>query len=249
MTDHSQFKLGRKPAVTDPRIPHLSKHMRMVQPKPAVDWSGPVKDWGMLGNDIAGDCTCAAVLHQMLVWEANNDSSWAPTTAEALDLYSAITGYPAQDEGAVEADVLRYWATNGVQGGNGLDTIAYAALNPRNLDELRLTVENFGGVYLGLALPLTAQTQSVFDVTSAGLAGDGAPGSWGGHAVIAVAYDVDSWQLVTWGKLMKATNAWMLAYLEEAWAVVSSDWLAKSGISPSGLDMAALMADMQSITA
>ena len=108
-------------------------------------------------------------------------------------------------------DVLKYWHRVGVPGNNTVDQVSFGHLFQQNLDEIRLSIEFFGGSYLGFALPLTAQTQDVRDVTPAGTTGSGASGSWGGHAVCAVAYDPDGFTIETWGALKKVTNAFMLA--------------------------------------
>ena len=44
----------------------------------------------------------------------------------------------------------------------------------------------FGGLYIGLQMPLSAQKQVIWDWTGS-LAGPARPGSWGGHAVDVVA--------------------------------------------------------------
>jgi hypothetical protein len=247
MTDHSAMHLGKRAPVVDPHVPHLFQHMMAVQPSPAVDWTKAVDSWPMLANDQVGDCTCAAVYHMIQCWTANNSSSWKPTDAETLDLYSKVSNYPKQDTGACEMDVLKYWAKTGVPGDNTVDQVSFCHLFQQNLDEIRLSIEWFGGSYLGFALPLAAQTQDVWDVTGDGKTGAAAPGSWGGHAVCAVAYEPDGFTIVTWGALKKVTNAFMQAYCEEAYGVVSYEWLADSGISPPGLDWNALMRDMAAI--
>lgn len=249
MIDHSAMRLGRKAAVLDPRVPHLSKHMRMVQPKPAVDWMGAVKRWDCLGNDRYGCCTAAAAFHVAQTWLANNGVEFAPTEDATLALYAATSDFPKEDDGAVESRVLTYWCSTGIPTPKGIETIAFAALTPTNLNELKLSIENFGAAYIGVGLPISAQTQDVWDVPAGGAVGDGAPGSWGGHAVPLLAYDETGFTCVTWGKPMKMTNAFLQAYCEEAYALISSDWLAKSGVSPSGLDLPGLMQDLQSITA
>jgi hypothetical protein len=206
-----------------------------------------VQSWGMLANDQVGDCTAAAVYHLIQLWLSNNSIAFTPTDAEAIALYSNTSSYPNADDGAAEIDVLKYWAKTGVPTSIGTDVVTFASLNPRDLNQLKLSIEWFGGAYLGVDLPITAQDQTAeWDVVST--SGDGAAGSWGGHAVCAVAYDQQTFTVVTWGQLMKVSNAFMQAYLEEAYAVVSQDWLVDSGISPPGLNWAGLMADMKALT-
>jgi hypothetical protein len=248
MTDHSAMRLGRKKH-HGPRAPHLSKHMTMaIEPAPSMDWAKAVKAWPMLKNDTIGDCTAAGVLHLLQLWLANNGVDYTPTDAEAVALYSATSDYPKEDDGANENDVLSYWQRTGVKTPIGTDTVSFASLTPQNLNELKLAVQFFGGCYLGVDLPLTAQSQEIWDVTPAGVTGAGMPGSWGGHCVIAVAYDAQYVTVVTWGRLMKVTPAFLEVYLDEAYAVLSKDWLAKSGISPPGLNWEELERDLQTLT-
>jgi hypothetical protein len=248
---NAHMKLGKLAPIIDPRVPHLSKHILMgaVKPLPAVDWTKAVKSWPMLGNDKFSDCTAAAAYHMAQCFRANSSlDDWHPNDQAALALYAATSGFPQVDQGAVELDVLRYWAKNGIPTDIGTETIAFATLNPANLDELRLSIQWLGGVYLGVALPLTIQTQTdTWDIVPDAPENLTAPGSLGGHAVCALAYDETSFTVVTWGQLVKVTSAFMQKYLDEAYAVVSQDWLANSGVSPSGLNWAGLQADMAAL--
>jgi hypothetical protein len=65
--------------------------------------------------------------------------------------------------------------------------------NPPSLIETAIWL--FGGAYIGLELPLTAQTQEVWDLSAdSSDSADSQPGSWGGHAVYLVAYDATNSQ-------------------------------------------------------
>ena len=104
----------------------------------------------------------------------------------------------------------------------------------------------FGGLYAGVALPVSAQRQTgwTWDVTSA------TPkdfGSWGGHAIPIVAYDSAGLTCVTWGTLQKMTWAFWDAYVDEAYACLTPDWIAADGKAPSGFDLASLQADLSLI--
>jgi len=145
--------------------------------------------------------------------------------------------------------VLSFWQKSGITTPFNTDQITFASLTPQNINELKLAVQFFGGCYLGLALPISAQTQDNRDVTPAGMTGIGMPGSWGEHCVIAVAYEAQYVTVVTWGKLLKVTPAFREIYLEEAYAVLSRNWLADSGISPPGRNWAGLINDLQAIQA
>ena len=75
------------------------------------------------------------------------------------------------------------------------------------------------------------------------LDGPDAPGSWGGHAVNVVAYDDAGLTVVTWGALQRLTWAFWQRYCDEAWAIISPDFLA-GGRSPQGFDLPALEHDL-----
>ena len=75
-----------------------------------------------------------------------------------------------------------------------------------------------------------------------------AVGSWGGHAVPVVAYDTEGLTCVTWGALKKMTWSFWLAYAEEAYAVVSEDFISANGLDPTGLDLSTLLADLTAVS-
>jgi hypothetical protein len=248
MPNFSNMKLGRKSGISNARVPNLFRHMHMVMPSPAVSWVAKVPSFPVLMNDQIGDCTAAGCLHQLQVWLNNNGKFYIPNDSDAVDLYSATSAYPAQDDGAVEQTVLKYWQNTGIQTPFSNDKILYAALNPHDINQLKLSIEYFGGVYLGISMPITVQMQTVWDVTAGGLTGDGAPGSWGGHCVMCPAYDQQVFTAASWGQLIPVTYAFMQAYCEEAYALVSQDWLSMQGISPPGFNWNTLMTDLQAIT-
>jgi hypothetical protein len=169
-----------------------------------------------------------------------------------VSAYSAITGYNPQtgahDDGAVETDVLNFWRRHGI---GGHKIMAYTALEPGNTTHVETAVELFGGCYIGLALPISAQTQQVWTVPPGGATGPGKPGSWGGHAVPVVAYDHHGLTVVTWGELKQMTWGFWAAYCDEAYAVLSQDFLKKGAdgslIAPNGFDLSALEADLKAV--
>lgn len=245
-----KMKLGKQAPAVDPRVPHLSDRCKLARPLPAVDWTPAVKAFTALGNNQYGDCTAAAALHTAQTLLANaSGSSWVPTDQDALNLYAATSGFPKVDEGAVELDVLKYWASTGIPTPAGQDTIAFTTLNPRNLDELKLSIQWFGSAYIGVAMPLSCQTQGhLWDVPAGGTKGAGAPNSWGGHALCLLAYDDKTFTAISWGEKYKMTYAFAQTYIDEAYAVLSRHWLDVAGIAPSNIGWQELQADMKAIT-
>jgi hypothetical protein len=256
MADHRNMKLGKASPRHDPRTLQFANYLRPAElpPPPAsVDYGKAVtRPWGMMHNDTVGDCTCAAAGHLIMEWNANVERNVTPSDDDVIAAYAAITGYDPStgsgDNGAVETDVLNYWRKTGIA---GHQIMAYAALEPSNTQHVRDAVDLFGGCYIGLALPVSAQQQDVWSVPPGGTSGDGAPGSWGGHAVPVVAYDNHGLTVITWGATKAMTWEFWSAYCDEAYAVLSEDFLSAgtngAPTAPNGFDLTALEADLKAV--
>lgn len=234
--------------------PRLNHYLITAPQAPdTCDWSASVKQpWGMLLNDQLGDCTAAAAGHLCQTWSANTVGEVSVTDNSTLSFYEGSCGYnpanPSTDQGGVELDVLTYWQKNSFGGSYTID--AFASINPKRQDIVKSGIWVFGGIYIGLALPISAQTQPIWDLPTGGLSGDGAPGSWGGHAVAVIAYDANGLTCVTWGQTWRMTWAFFNVYCDEAYALLSPLWYASR--VPNGIDIPALkqdMADFQSSSA
>ena len=249
MTDYTKVKLGKQPAHHDKRIPMLSKYTATLPAPPsAITYDSKITNLGMMLNDKLGDCTCAAVGHCIQQWTAEAQTKEVVLPDQAIEKLYEIVGHynpanPSSDKGAVEIDVLNYWLGNPVQA-NKLS--AFCALEPQNHQEIQDAVFIFGNCYIGLALPLSAQTQTVWTVPAGGATGQGAPGSWGGHAVPIVAYDQRGLTCITWGELKRMTWQFWNAYCDEAYGLLSPDWV-KAGRTPAKFDWQQLEADMSAL--
>ena len=78
-------------------------------------------------------------------------------------------------------------------------------------------------------------------------AGDGKPGSWGGHAIPVVAYDSRGLIVVTWGALQGMTWSFWEAYCDEAYAILSPDYLDGKQQAPQGFSLEQLEADLEDL--
>ncbi|GAC1378502.1 MAG: hypothetical protein NVSMB4_08170 [Acidimicrobiales bacterium] len=247
MVDVTDVKLGKGPVRVDPRTLRAGDYLATTTPPDRVDWLSSVPQWSVFGNDRVGDCTCATVGHYVQQWTVNSGHAEVTLAdSDVLAAYSAITGYnpadPSTDRGAVELDALNYWRNTGV--GEHKIT-AYVRINERDWQEVRQGIATFGALYLGVALPITAQRQTgngPWDVVST--TGDGAPGSWGGHAIHVGAYDPDGLDVITWGRRQRMTWAFFGAYVDEAYAVIGPDFIGASGHSPNGFDLSTLQDDL-----
>jgi len=113
--------------------------------------------------------------------------------------------------------------------------------------QLRLQVQEavslFGGLSLGLNMPLSAQAQTghTWEVVPGP---DSVPGSWSGHCVLVCGYTATTVYVVTWGAIQAVTWEFLATYGDEAYVMLSADWMKASGRSPSGFAWAKLQADL-----
>lgn len=256
MVDHSLMKLGKHEPKNDPRTLELRRYRGGLdwQHIPAtVDWYSKVTDWPMYDNDKIGDCSCASAGHAVQAFTTYaQGATVVPTVEDVIALYT-VTGYdPAKilpdgtnptDNGAHLLDILRAWARIGL----GADRIvAYAAVDMTSPAEVKLALATFGPLYIGVALPVSAQTQEVWAPAGGP---DGEPGSWGGHAIPLVGYDADYVYFISWGKVMKMTWGFLAGYQDEGYAVITKDFLDAQGEDPAGLNLSQLIADARELQA
>ena len=243
------LKLGKKPAIYDPRTLVLEKYTAVASPAPPkeVDWTCGIKDWGMMLNDQIGDCTCAAVGHMVQAWTANGGTERTLPDSAILAAYEAVGAYdpnnPDTDQGASILDVLKYWRTHGI-GGDKIG--AFVTMNPRNQPMVQLAINWFGGVDVGLELPLSAQDEMVW--CQSGDPSENQPGSGGGHSVAIVGYNGAGLTCITWGQPLLMTWGFFSTYCSEVYAMLDADWLKSDAVAPSGLNLAELKADLAQFT-
>jgi len=243
-----KYKLGKKAKRTDKRTLQLGHYLLPSLPPnpPAVDWTTKVLvPWGSMGNEAVGDCTCAAAGHLIMAWTANAGPESTPADSDILTAYEQVSGYipsdPGTDQGAVELDVLNYWRNNGIADHK---ITAFVEIGLTDLESVQTAIALFGGCYIGVRFPSSAMND--FD----------AGNPWtntsdenieGGHALPLVAYDADTLTCITWGKPQKMSNEWFRTYADEAYAILTPDWIEVAGLSPSGFDLEALQQDLNAL--
>lgn len=246
---HADYKLGKLPARHDTRTLKLARYTAALPPPPPQCWyQERISAWEMFGNDTLGDCVAAAAGHMVMQWTAYAGTAFIPAESDIIKFYE-YSGYdpndPSTDQGWELLSALQVWRANGVAGHK---VAAYMSINPSDMEQLKLAVQLFGNVYLGIQLPLNAQDQSSWHIDDTDPE-TAVAGSWGGHCVPIVGYDVELFTCVTWGALMNMSPHWIARYSDEAYAVVSADWITQAGNSPSGFDMAQLITDLSAVTA
>ena len=245
MIDHRTVKLGKRAPKLEPgRRLMLAKYtIELPAPPDSADWTEGITEFGMMLNDNLGDCTIAAVGHAVQIATLAAGAEVSVPDSIVLAAYEAWDGYvdgdPSTDQGGVEVDVLNDWRQNGFAG--HLLT-AYADPDPGNNTHVKQAIATFGGLYIGLSLPLTAQNQEIWDVVAGITDGSDQPGSYGGHAVFCVGYDANYITFITWGVLMKMTWAFWAQYCDESHCLVMADFPI-----PVGVDQATWLADVTAV--
>jgi len=250
--DPTQLRLGRRAPRVDSRTLRLGAYLtpgQLPEVPSKLDNGAGIKDWGLLKNDVLGDCTAAGILHLLMLWGQADGLYKSFTDADAISLYSQLCGYvpgkPETDQGGVEIDILNTWRKTPIM---GCELTLYASVNPKNWALVKAAILLCGGLYMGLALPTSAQNEEVWKDTS------GTPGSWGGHCVTASGYadrvtclDDDTLTCITWGQPKKMTRKWLATYCDELYAPLSPTWLGPDNKAPNGFNMAQLQADLRLI--
>ncbi len=224
--------------------------MNLPSPPTSVDYSKAVMSWPMMGNDTNGDCTCAAAGHMIEEWTANTGTQKTLSDSTILSAYRHFAGSDP-DAGASMLDVLKYWRKTGI-GGDKI--LGFVQLQPRSTIQVKDSISLFGNCYIGVSLPdfaVAANTNVVttpWVVPPQGAVGDAAPNPDNGHCIPAVGYDDRNIYVVTWGTLKMMSWEFYQAYMDEAFAVLSNDWISqKLGTAPSGFNLATLQQDLRSV--
>ena len=249
-------KLGRLKSKPDPRTLHLRDYLltpatTLPALPPSADWTAAVKvPWGMLSNDQVGDCVIAAAAHMLMQWRWNAGAPFIPTDLQVLADYSAVTGYipndPSTDNGTDPLTALKRWKNVGFCTGHKLG--GFVATQATRQKEIQYAIALMEGSYIALSLPIAAQNMTAWDIPPGQqLVGDWEPGSWGGHMVEAPKYDEQGVWVVTWGALKFVSWAFLAAYCDESFALISMDMLNGTQRSPLGLDIKTLGADLQAL--
>lgn len=201
------------------------------------DWTEPLgSQLPMFGNDVIGDCTCAAVAHMCRVWSANATGAPVAIPDEiVVNAYRQVSGFdpadPLTDRGAAMLDVLKLWRTTGI-GGHKIG--AFAQIVPEDIVGIQTAINMFGGVYVGMSLPKSAQAG---EWIGTGNGADDLPGSWGGHCAGAATYDRTSLTFMTWGHRQPASWYWVGRYVDECYVLIGEDWVTGARPAPSGFSI------------
>jgi hypothetical protein len=229
-------------------LPRLATFMSAELPAapPVFNYANGITNWGMMLNDQLGCCEVATAGHLRMAWTyAATATAVAIPDSVVLSTYSALTGYdPAtgqNDTGIATDDLLNYWQTTGI-GGNKI--AGCVAIDPTNQAEVQQAIYLFGGVFVTVNLPKSAEDQ-----TSAGQAWS--PVFWsptlGGHAIPYLSYGPAGTKAITWGAEQDVTWEFTRQKCNGMFAIVDNDFFNAEGKSPRGLDTAGMFSAMQQL--
>lgn len=237
-------KLGKLKPKSHPNTLSLSKYLTPILPflRTAIAWERKVTNWTMLGNDNYGDCVEAAGGNTIMTMTSQSGIQVSPTTAQILQDYSNITGFdpnnPSTDQGTVMIDALAYYVKTGIV---GRKILAWASVKiDSSLWEFRQAISIFGTVLVGFNFP-----QSAMDQFNSGLPWtvDMTSPIVGGHCVAVSEYSATQLVCNTWAALQPTSLGFFPYYADEAYVLITQDWINKMKLSPSGFNINTLEAD------
>lgn len=250
------MKLGKAPARHDKRTLKYEDFVSAAEGEvklpvlSSAHW-GHGLPYAMLGNDQYRDCVEVAYAHMLQTWIARSRSAalYSPDDTTTLAAYTALTGFdrnnPATDRGTDMLAACNYWRSAGM---SGYEIDAFLSVNPQHTDYVRDAIAYYGGLYIGVQLPTSAQAQSVPGGTWAVTAGpDSVAGSWGGHCIPVVGYDKHTLWVVTWGMILGMTWQFFQTYCDEAFVFLAHEWIEGSGFSPGKLAWGQLQAALANL--
>lgn len=173
---------------------------------------------GLDENDRFGDCGPTSVdNHRRVTTRALLGVEEAATLDAVFDLYRR-SGNPnfdpatGADDNGVTMPALLGAARAGGLGGQKL--VAYGKLHDLSTESIAAAIALFGGVLFAVDLQAAQQTQTVWDYSNSG--------EWGGHAVVAAAYDLTTGfiDVGSWAERIPTTAAFRENQLWEAWVPI-----------------------------
>ncbi|MGC8520035.1 MAG: hypothetical protein ACP5P4_16190 [Steroidobacteraceae bacterium] len=247
------MRYGRLPRTFSPAIPHWSALKMGAAPitvPETCSYTGNLPTaLGCMLNDRLGDCAEAGYGHALQVWTAASGKPMLTEPNSAIEALYGTQGYvpgnPSTDRGTVLQSLLSL-LVKGPLPANIPKITAFIEIDPTNSTDIDRATYECGLVYIGFNVPAFLQS-----LESPGSTWSTEP--WannqivGGHCVISAGYTPGLRQIISWGARYRMTNAFWDAYVDEAYALISPEWLEATGSTPLGLTPAALEQQMAAI--
>jgi hypothetical protein len=125
--------------------------------------------------------------------------------------------------------------------------LAFVEVDPANHEDIKRVIADCALTYIGFDVPAYIVSDPngpplVWDLETSGNSE-----IVGGHAVICAGYDDQGLDVVSWGIRYRMTWNFWTTFVDESYALVSPDWIEKTGKTPLGMTVAELEAAMQAI--
>jgi hypothetical protein len=243
------MKLGRVQSKHDSRTLQLADYVEITSlpVAPTKELLENTVSWPMLANNRFNCCTSAAAGHMVHHWTAANQRGVFLTDEDIIRAHALLTGDRLMDCVAM-LDALKFWRKTGI--GNHR-VHSFVSAHPKDAHELRCIIHLFGSAYLGLDLPKfvlagdpTGWPEIPWAIPASVSTEDSAPQVANGHCVTAVGYGEEGVFVVTWGTLKTMSWEFFQSYNVEMYAVLSSDWVRRNEVCPSGFDLSSLTRDL-----
>lgn len=206
-------------------------------------------------NDQLGDCVIAGGYHLTGLETGNaTGTAFHATSTYLIADYHAIGGYnpndPSSDQGCDEETAFAYWLKHGFA--NGTKIIGRLAIDPTNVDEIKLAMWLFENLFFGVELP-DAWINPFPSGDNFAWQLAGAPDPDNGHAFVGVGHSESGIVIDTWGIYGLITYDAIAKYCSESaggqiFVILTPDQLAKAATkAPNGVDWSAIVAAFNSL--
>lgn len=252
---------GKRPIITDIRDIWLASYLDApklidsAQAPALPDWAAvktpagylPSPDHDPLFNDRAGSCVFSGAGHMVNLLNQHTSRPLYVNADMVRDAY-ATTGYDpetgAGDNGAnIREHLLKPWKALGWW---GTKAIAYARVDPTNVEEVALATWLGGGLIGGYNLPADCfeqndgQGRPQWSMPEGGWAPGEGPSASRGHCIYT--HGVRSGN--TWGQSLVMDQPYILATCDELWLVLLDIWQVGDR-APNGFAWQQLVADAE----
>lgn len=223
------FKLGRLPAQRPAALADLQIYAQGRLPTPPRTVEVPHTLYPMDG-----------AAHLLSAWNLEvHEQDRIPDEAQVVDEYFKLTG--GEDEGLAEADVLREWQRAGLW---GAQIAAYAPVSPHKLLEQHQAIAFYGGLYMGIECPQSAQEQFSNGEDWTYVEGSAIEG---GHCVVGLGYGPNGGiHVATWGGIAVLEASFLAHYMDECWVVLPHQFI-EAKKDQLGLNLSQLQADLRRV--
>lgn len=252
------MKYGRRERAFNAWVPHFSS-LRMgaapiVVPSSCSYTKALPALLGMMLNNLLGCCAEAGFYHALQVWSvaAGKPILTAPDSCvQALyQTQGYVPGNPSTDQGTVLQSLLAYLVQAGapMPDGSRQKLLAFVEIDPANEDDLNRATYESGLIYLGMNVPAYAESAleslgSTLDVNPSGN-----QASVGGHCVISGGYGPGYREFISYGcAAYRMTTAFWKQNVDECYALVSTEFMEATGLTPLGMTAADWQEQMQAL--